>query len=57
MKKEVLIERWTSDAGEREDHYFLKDGGKTYLFGVNPMYVGKSVVAELLKIAIEGLTK
>ena len=47
----VEMQRWTSDNGEREDHYFLRDGKKTYLFGINPKYFSPELVEKIIEQA------
>lgn len=36
IMEEIKIEHWTSDQGEREDHYYIVGDKKVYLFGINP---------------------
>lgn len=44
---ELVVERWESDAGEAEAHFFLA-GTDRYVFGLNPAFVSEAEVAELL---------
>ena len=50
VKKEVIIESWKSNRGNREDHYFVRDGKVHYVFGYNPKYVTKEQIAKIRKI-------
>lgn len=43
-------EKWTSNKGDREDHYFLDETRKHYVFGYNPKYVSKEKVKQIEKI-------
>lgn len=48
-KNKIIVEKYKSNLGHREDHYFT-EGGKheEYLFGVNPKKVSKKMVKKIL---------
>ena len=48
--RKTRIERWKSDKGNREDHYFAGAKGQIYLFGYNPKYVSPQQLKKILKI-------
>lgn len=50
MKKKIYIQKWKSNKKDREDHYFLKDGKMTYIFGYNPAYVTPEQFKKIRKI-------
>ncbi len=50
MQNKTFIERWKSNRGNREDHYFVDKSKKIYLWGVNPKYVSKEKVKQIEKI-------
>jgi hypothetical protein len=44
------LEVWKSNIKNREDHYFLNDNKRTYLFGYNPKFITKVQLKKILKI-------
>ncbi len=44
------IEKWKSNKGNREDHYFVDKESKIYLFGYNPKYISRKQIKEIEKI-------
>lgn len=51
--KKLFIEKWTSNAKSREDHYFIDGSKNEYLFGYNPKYVNKAKLKKILAIILE----
>jgi hypothetical protein len=36
--KRIYIERWENKEGDKEEHFYLNETKKEYLFGANPKY-------------------
>lgn len=47
--REIALEKWKSDKGNREDHYFMDDS-RTYVFGYNPKLIGPKAARAILEI-------
>lgn len=49
--KKVKIEKWKSDAGNREDHYYVSENGTLiYFFGYNPEMISPAQLKKIFKI-------
>lgn len=48
--KKYFIEHWKSDQDNREDHFFINDTRKIYLFGMNPDIITPEYYTMILAI-------
>jgi len=46
----MIKESWTSDKGNREDHYFVKNDTVQYYFGYNPELINGEKLQKILEI-------
>ena len=56
----LAIEKWTSDKGQAEIHYFLEGERNTYVFGFNEKLLGAPLhafILNLVKSALGGIKK
>lgn len=47
------VEKWESDKGSREDHYFVDETRKVYIFGFNPDLITPETHEKILDLIME----
>ncbi len=55
----IIKETWKNKDGDREDHYWLDNARKKYLFGFNPEVIRKKprIIFDILRILIGTVDK